>query len=152
MLSSGAFHRTVSPVVCFVKQKTAYEMRISDWSSDVCSSDLGGVFPGHDAEDDAAFPVTNERDHRIRIAIGKHFPDKRLQLVNGLRFQPHQFDGVYALIEQMAQLSRERRAFAMIEGSDAVAARPQVAGLHRALPPQIGSAPGRERGWQYGVD
>src|SRR3546814_10368220 len=25
---------------CFCKQKTAYEMRISDWSSDVCSSDL----------------------------------------------------------------------------------------------------------------
>src|SRR3546814_5296353 len=24
----------------FVKQKTAYDMRISDWSSDVCSSDL----------------------------------------------------------------------------------------------------------------
>src|SRR3546814_1276759 len=27
-------------VFFFVKQKTAYEMRISDWSSDVCSSDL----------------------------------------------------------------------------------------------------------------
>src|SRR3546814_3446334 len=26
----------------FFKQKTAYEMRISDWSSDVCSSDLVG--------------------------------------------------------------------------------------------------------------
>src|SRR3546814_9741860 len=26
-------------IVC-IKQKTAYEMRISDWSSDVCSSDL----------------------------------------------------------------------------------------------------------------
>src|SRR3546814_17123534 len=26
----------------FFKQKTAYEMRISDWSSDVCSSDLHG--------------------------------------------------------------------------------------------------------------
>src|SRR3546814_1411623 len=26
--------------VFFLKQKTAYEMRISDWSSDVCSSDL----------------------------------------------------------------------------------------------------------------
>src|SRR3546814_19872110 len=25
---------------CFFKQKTAYEVRISDWSSDVCSSDL----------------------------------------------------------------------------------------------------------------
>src|SRR3546814_4376908 len=29
-----------SIVVFFFKQKTAYEMRISDWSSDVCSSDL----------------------------------------------------------------------------------------------------------------
>src|SRR3546814_11548359 len=27
-------------VFVFVKQKTAYELRISDWSSDVCSSDL----------------------------------------------------------------------------------------------------------------
>src|SRR3546814_10219469 len=31
----------------FFKQKTAYEMRISDWSSDVCSSDL------------VAFPLTS---------------------------------------------------------------------------------------------
>src|SRR3546814_1270390 len=31
----------VDLVICFFfKQKTAYEMRISDWSSDVCSSDL----------------------------------------------------------------------------------------------------------------
>src|SRR3546814_7132205 len=30
----------IAVVFCF-KQKTAYEMRISDWSSDVCSSDLG---------------------------------------------------------------------------------------------------------------
>src|SRR3546814_10479401 len=48
--------------VCFFffKQKTAYEMRISDWSSDVCSSDLlhgqpadlpqpGHIFPGRDS-------------------------------------------------------------------------------------------------------
>src|SRR3546814_4921101 len=27
-------------VIFFCKQKTAYELRISDWSSDVCSSDL----------------------------------------------------------------------------------------------------------------
>src|SRR3546814_16605535 len=37
-------------VFFFFKQKTAYEMRISDWSSDVCSSDLrlqaGGLEPG----------------------------------------------------------------------------------------------------------
>src|SRR3546814_5954249 len=30
----------MSYVIFFFKQKTAYEMRISDWSSDVCSSDL----------------------------------------------------------------------------------------------------------------
>src|SRR3546814_9426872 len=30
-------------VFLFFKQKTAYEMRISDWSSDVCSSDLPGA-------------------------------------------------------------------------------------------------------------
>src|SRR3546814_11565385 len=47
----------------FFKQKTAYEMRISDWSSDVCSSDLsfllmklapGGPFDGERVLD----PVT----------------------------------------------------------------------------------------------
>src|SRR3546814_14910612 len=32
---------------CFFKQKTAYEMRISDWSSDVCSSDLVSVYTGY---------------------------------------------------------------------------------------------------------
>src|SRR3546814_17877088 len=35
----------------FFKQKTAYEMRISDWSSDVCSSDLR---PRSQRSDDAA--------------------------------------------------------------------------------------------------
>src|SRR3546814_3518480 len=30
----------------FYKQKTAYELRISDWSSDVCSSDLEVAFDG----------------------------------------------------------------------------------------------------------
>src|SRR3546814_9185013 len=36
----------------FFKQKTAYEMRISDWSSDVCSSDLDGL--GADVQPDQA--------------------------------------------------------------------------------------------------
>src|SRR3546814_3187635 len=31
----------------FFKQKTAYEMRISDWSSDVCSSDLAAEIARH---------------------------------------------------------------------------------------------------------
>src|SRR3546814_7642018 len=44
MSSRRARHVLVFVVLClcffFFKQKTAYEMRISDWSSDVCSSDL----------------------------------------------------------------------------------------------------------------
>src|SRR3546814_3168742 len=42
----------------FFKQKTAYEMRISDWSSDVCSSDLFA-----DARR-ASPPACADRDHR----------------------------------------------------------------------------------------
>src|SRR3546814_10897565 len=34
--------------VLFFKHKTAYEMRISDWSSDVCSSDLKHAGPTRD--------------------------------------------------------------------------------------------------------
>src|SRR3546814_7797933 len=34
----------------FFKQKTAYEMRISDWSSDVCSSDLDWSLPRHSTD------------------------------------------------------------------------------------------------------
>src|SRR3546814_9979172 len=37
---SGCLHSVCVVVFFFFKQKTAYEMRISDWSSDVCSSDL----------------------------------------------------------------------------------------------------------------
>src|SRR3546814_1213239 len=40
MLSFVILVYCVCVIVFFFKQKTAYEMRISDWSSDVCSSDL----------------------------------------------------------------------------------------------------------------
>src|SRR3546814_2621146 len=41
----------------FFKQKTAYEMRISDWSSDVCSSDLRISRANENGRDLAAAPV-----------------------------------------------------------------------------------------------
>src|SRR3546814_10782186 len=48
-------------VFFFFKQKTAYDMRISDWSSDVCSSDLdSGQAPGarmHDRAGRCAVPA-----------------------------------------------------------------------------------------------
>ena len=37
----------------FFKQKTAYEMESRDWSSDVCSSDLGGAEREGDTESEA---------------------------------------------------------------------------------------------------
>src|SRR3546814_10171446 len=41
-------------VFLFFKQKTSYEMRISDWSSDVCSSDLTILaHPDHQADAEA---------------------------------------------------------------------------------------------------
>src|SRR3546814_3559107 len=44
--------------IFFFKQKTAYEMRISDWSSDVCSSDLPEVYRSRD--DDRRLPRVRE--------------------------------------------------------------------------------------------
>src|SRR3546814_9025931 len=50
MVVSFIIYSEVYIGIFFFKQKTAYEMRISDWSSDVCSSDLraivGGVYKG----------------------------------------------------------------------------------------------------------
>src|SRR3546814_21160386 len=47
----------------FFKQKTAYEMRISDWSSDVCSSDLG-----RDGEPGRVEPVVGQLEAAVRLA------------------------------------------------------------------------------------
>src|SRR3546814_194548 len=54
--------------VCFFffKQKTAYEMRISDWSSDVCSSDLWRTVEGAEKNDAGQIPARGDhpRLHR----------------------------------------------------------------------------------------
>src|SRR3546814_16150271 len=53
-------------VFFFFKQKTAYEMRISDWSSDVCSSDLA--------------------EHGRENAQGSHYPCQHRRKGNGGAF------------------------------------------------------------------
>src|SRR3546814_19787993 len=64
----------------FCKQKTAYEIRISDWSSDVCSSDLliphgsGGV--GDELVGEALARLDAELGH---VGHAVHFPGPALQ-------------------------------------------------------------------------
>src|SRR3546814_1641713 len=55
----------VSVLFFFFKQKTAYEMRISDWSSDVCSSDLRRVVVTFRTRTDAC-PGQHADQHRAR--------------------------------------------------------------------------------------
>src|SRR3546814_8814977 len=52
----------------FFKQKTAYEIRISDWSSEVCSSDLSDADVALHALTDAILGAIADGD------IGTHFP------------------------------------------------------------------------------
>src|SRR3546814_5330883 len=57
----------------FFKQKTAYEMRISDWSSDVCSSDLAAFGDDDDVDDRARAsvfaPVLRGALHHVPAAV-----------------------------------------------------------------------------------
>src|SRR3546814_9252466 len=53
---------------CF-KQKTAYEMRISDWSSDVCSSDLDLEQAGWDVPKSARKAALDVLDPELRTAL-----------------------------------------------------------------------------------
>src|SRR3546814_7505171 len=63
----------------FFKQKTAYEMRISDWSSDVCSSDLQ---PGAGARAQPA--VEAVVDQRIADRRGQAVTERIAQIAAGL--------------------------------------------------------------------
>src|SRR3546814_1488511 len=82
-------------IVCFVfffKQKTAYEMRISDWSSDVCSSDLDGR--GNIVDGNAS--ATNDRSTAENIVGGPDDFARCSQIVQPLARALHegqQIDG-----------------------------------------------------------
>src|SRR3546814_18113687 len=56
----------------FFKQKTAYEMRISDWSSDVCSSDLRRAVRGVDARGVPGADLRRVSRHPAALLGGDH--------------------------------------------------------------------------------
>src|SRR3546814_13813732 len=64
----------------FFKQKTAYEMRISDWSSDVCSSDLEGHVTG------VAATVEDLEEASVERRASSHF-DQLTRLANAASFR-----------------------------------------------------------------
>src|SRR3546814_14142580 len=67
----------------FFKQKTAYEMRISDWSSDVCSSDLADFLPGQLELARALFENHKDREaHRAFQAAHTLLAEQGDQAVN----------------------------------------------------------------------
>src|SRR3546814_14921035 len=105
----------------FFKQKTAYEMRISDWSSDVCSSDLrgrqqGGEPPGGGPggrEGRAAERLGGGRTIGVHVRAPRDGPDgrssscaqdraRRFPAMHGLPAK------VFQLFKQVAAIARPR--------------------------------------------
>src|SRR3546814_7091495 len=62
----------------FFKQKTAYEMRISDWSSDVCSSDLRAYFKDRSK---AFIEQMKKLDSEIKLALAE-IPENKRKVVS----------------------------------------------------------------------
>src|SRR3546814_10829373 len=88
--------------IFFCKQKTAYEMRISDWSSDVCSSDLGNEV------DDRIY---NQRDFDRTLVL-----DERTKLVASKITEflkaTNRFDKTIVFCEDTEHAERMRQALA----------------------------------------
>src|SRR3546814_1171531 len=90
-------------VIFFFKQKTAYEMRISDWSSDVCSSDLDGWSQG-DGDRDAIHKLFRFAD--FSAAFG--FMARTALQAEKMDHHP-EWSNVYNRVEEIGRAScRER--------------------------------------------
>src|SRR3546814_2075429 len=89
----------------FFKQKTAYEMRISDWSSDVCSSDLQRQRQHRHQPADCRRPqiVRNEMRTALPLGGGKRQPREQNQCKDAARC------GAPITQRQKVQRSEERR-------------------------------------------
>src|SRR3546814_20845587 len=114
----------------FFKQNTAYEMRISDWSSDVCSSDLH-VDPGAD--------IARIRKKVEESAASNPRWDKRVAILQVTEHRPEALELRALLSASNAGLAFDLRC----------AVREAVMNFLRdAMPEAIGRASCRERVWQ----
>src|SRR3546814_16978207 len=107
---------------CFFNQKTAYEMRISDWSSDVCSSDLRLRTVGADLYRDLIGGATDTaRAHlEMRLHVAQRVVEQLDRIVAGALL--HQVEGPidaalcgrllavqHDAVHELAHTSEERR-------------------------------------------
>src|SRR3546814_20075824 len=135
----------------FFKQKTAYDMRISDWNSDVCSSDL--LSPKQERA--ATVPSDRAKDLSVPVApaeapVAPRTP-ARITLHGVTREDPYAWlraDNWRQVMRDPAVLDPEIRA--SLEAANAYTA-PATAPTTALQPPRfderegIGRAPGRER-------
>src|SRR3546814_9207835 len=89
--------------VFFFKQKTAYEVRISDWSSDVCSSDLDDAYrvlgvpaSASDAEVKKAYRRLMSQNHPDKLAA-KGLPESMREMAEQ---KTREITAAYELVER----------------------------------------------------
>src|SRR3546814_4884476 len=103
----------------FFKQKTAYEMRISDWSSDVCSSDLPArlLMPAMIDTPDLETRAAPDDHHALRLWL------RMLTCCNLIESEIRgrlrtEFDTTLPRFDLMAQLQRAPKGMKMGERSE----------------------------------
>src|SRR3546814_14441458 len=146
--------------VFFFKQKTAYEMRISDWSSDVCSSDLLRR-RGHQVRHDVSHKLLNgvarsQTSHSLfgrRIGPGDRSPGPISRLGRRQARGPAGPQGLYQVpppssaAPAAASLSALSTTPTMLSSE---LPRDCRAAMAATATRQIGSAARREGGWHDG--
>src|SRR3546814_3362137 len=100
----------VSAFCFFFKQNTAYEMRISDWSSDVCSSDL---IIDREVQSDAAIPELGFDADLVAVRIfGQHLVQswtRGRSAIEGAGFVPLRVGSVHQNIPEGLGLEADLR-------------------------------------------
>src|SRR3546814_5758819 len=93
-------------VFFFFKQKTAYEMRISDWSSDVCSSDLHRLDNEHEK---TLLTLLGRYPEMLRRAAAAYTPHTVVFYLKDLAEGLHSYYNVHRfLVEDDAELQNAR--------------------------------------------
>src|SRR3546814_4535120 len=100
----------------FFKQKTAYEMRISDWSSDVCSSDLAEILPRNSDADVQSWSALQDFSRRCANCSSALRPADSSSRVNCARIAASS-----ASRRCSSSLTRARSACTSAAGDDASA-------------------------------